>query len=60
MEKLRDDTLVFPGNFILEVIGLPLSEQVQNALRETGFVNFVETSEGFQARKEDKPQAANS
>jgi hypothetical protein len=49
--EVRDDELVFPEGFVLEVIGLALAYNVTNALRELGFTAFVQTPEGFQARK---------
>jgi hypothetical protein len=49
--EVKDDELVFPNSFVLEVVGLALAENVTHALREVGFTSFVESSYGFQARK---------
>lgn len=49
--EMKDDELVFPNGFVLEVIGLALADTVTNALREFGFKSFAETPEGFQACK---------
>ncbi len=49
--EVKDDELAFPNGFVLEVIGLALADNVTIALRELGFMSFVETPEGFQACK---------
>lgn len=49
--EVKDNELVFPKGFVLEVIGLPLADGVADALREYGFGSFVGTSDGFQACK---------
>jgi hypothetical protein len=49
--EVKDNELTFPNDFVLEVIGLSLADNVTNALRELGFTSFVETPEGFQACK---------
>ena len=49
--EVKEDELVFPNRFVLEVIGLALADNVTNALREIGFTSFVEIPEGFQACK---------
>ena len=49
--EVKEDELVFPNGFVLEIIGLALADDVTNALREFGFASFVETPEGFQACK---------
>lgn len=51
--EVKDDQLSFPNGFVLEVIGLTLTDSVTNALQEFGFSSFVETPEGFQACKQD-------
>jgi hypothetical protein len=49
--EVEGNFLVFPTGFVLEVIGLTLVDSVENALLEFGFTSFVETPEGFKARK---------
>jgi hypothetical protein len=49
--EVKDDQFSFPDGFVLEVIGLALADYVTDALREFSFSSFVETPEGFRARK---------
>jgi hypothetical protein len=49
--EVQGNELVFPNGFVLEVIGLALTDNVVTALRQLGFTSFVERPEGFQARK---------
>ena|SRR6478672_1016174 len=48
---VEDNELVFPKGFVLGVVGLAISADVMNALRNLGFTSFIETPEGFEARK---------
>jgi hypothetical protein len=47
--EIKEDEFSFPTGFVLEVIGLPLADNVTEALREFGFTSFIQTTEGFQA-----------
>lgn len=49
--EVNDGEFSFPKAFVLEVIGMPLTDSVTNALRELGFTSFVETLRGFHASK---------
>ena len=51
--EVKEDKLAFPDDFVLEVIGLALADEVAYALREFGFTHFVEAPEGFQACTKD-------
>lgn len=48
--EVTGNELTFPDGFLLEVVGLPLTDSVADGLREVGFSSFVKTVEGFQAR----------
>ncbi|HEY2389804.1 MAG TPA: hypothetical protein VGK22_01410 [Candidatus Angelobacter sp.] len=47
--EIQNSEPSFPSGFVLEVIGLPLADNVAEALREFGFTSFIRTTEGFQA-----------
>jgi hypothetical protein len=47
--EIKNNGPSFPTGFVLEVIGLPLADNVAEALREFGFTSFIHTTEGFQA-----------
>lgn len=47
--KIKDDEFSFPSGFVLEVIGLPLTDNVAEALQKFGFTSFARTVDGFQA-----------
>jgi hypothetical protein len=49
--EVEEDELVFPNGFVLRVIGLAMAADVARPLRDLGFRSFIETSEGFEARK---------
>lgn len=49
--NVEDDELIFPKGFVLSVIGLDTTDDVTSALREMGFISFIKTPEGFEARK---------
>ena len=49
--NVEDNELVFPKGFVLGVVGLAISADVMRALRNLGFMSFIETPEGFEARK---------
>jgi len=49
--EIKDSEFSLPTGFVLEVIGLPLADNVAEALQEFGFTSFVRTAEGFQACK---------
>lgn len=49
--NVEDNELVFPKGFVLGVVGLAISVDVMSALQNLGFTSFVETPEGFEARK---------
>jgi hypothetical protein len=46
-----NDDLAFPRGFVLEAIGLELTDEVADALREFGFISFDATPQGFTAHK---------
>jgi hypothetical protein len=50
--EVAGDELIFPDGFLLEVVGLSLTDNVANRLREFGFSSFEKTSDGFQARRD--------
>ena len=55
--------LMFPNGFILEVVGLFLTEQVRTSLEKFGFASFSKTDQGFHAIKcgaEEKNSARTS
>ncbi len=49
--EIRDDQFSFPNGFVLEVVGLILTETVTSTLKELGFSAFVGLVEGFSASK---------
>jgi hypothetical protein len=49
--EFQDDQFSYPNGFVLEVIGLTLTDAVTIGLREFGFSSFVETPGGFQAHR---------
>jgi len=49
--EVKGNEITFPDGFLLEVVGLPLTEVVADGLREVGFSSFVNTNEGFQAKQ---------
>jgi hypothetical protein len=51
--KVRDNRLSFRKGFVVQVVGLALSDDVSTALRALGFSSFVKTREGFRASKEE-------
>jgi len=51
--SLINNDLHFPSGFELEVIGLPLGNEVKEALREYGFSTFSAKTTGFEAKKVD-------
>jgi hypothetical protein len=48
--ELRDDYFAYPSGFVLEVIGVTLTDTVTIGLSEFGFSSFAETPGGFQAQ----------
>ena len=51
--SLINNDLHFPSGFELEVIGLPLGNEVKEALRKYGFSTFSASTTGFEAKKDD-------
>jgi hypothetical protein len=51
--EVKNNDLTLPSGFVLEVIGLAVTDQVTDMLRELGFASFVETPEGFQVCRQD-------
>jgi len=49
--EIQAGEFCFPSGFILEVVGLGLTDHVMGALREFGFTSFINTTDGFQASK---------
>lgn len=49
--EIEGNYFIFPQGFVLDVIGLELTEKVESALREFGFTSFVEMAVRFQACK---------
>lgn len=49
--EIKAGEFCFPVGFILEVVGLSLTEHVIKELCELGFTSFTETTDGFQANK---------
>lgn len=49
--NVEDNELIFPKGFVIGVVGLAISADVKSALRNLGFTSFIETPEGFEARK---------
>jgi hypothetical protein len=43
--------LLFPKGFVLEVLGLPLSDIIESHLQQYGLSSFTEIPDGFKARK---------
>jgi hypothetical protein len=44
---VKNNQSTFTGDFVLEVIGMTLRDDVTNALRAFDFSSFVETPKGF-------------
>lgn len=49
--EIQADEYCFPSGFILEVVGLGLSDRVMGELRELGFSSFINTTDGFKASR---------
>jgi hypothetical protein len=45
--EVKNNQSTFTGDFVLEVIGMTLRDDVTNALRAFDFSSFVETPKGF-------------
>lgn len=45
----RDNQLVLPSNFTIQIIGLVLKDEIVKFLKDYGFTSFAETTDGFEA-----------